>query len=193
MSTDKRELEVNQAREKVCRLIEDNREEIAQTLSTLVEIPTPTGKEAEGQKYIQNLYSNLGLKVISFEADHEKVSQHKAFIESGWDFKDRPNIIGILEGEPSARSLILNGHIDVVPVDPVEEWDSPPWQAKIVGNKLYGRGACDMKGGLVANYFALKSILEAGLKPKGTVMLQSVIEEETGGGGGTLACFLKGF
>ena len=193
MSSEKLKLEANQAREKVCRLIENKKEEIAQILSTLVEIPTPTGKEAEGQKYVQSLYSNLGLKVISFEADQEKISQHKAFVESGWGFKGRPNIIGILEGEPSARSLILNGHIDVVPPEPIEEWDSPPWQAKIVGNKLYGRGACDMKGGLVANYFALKSILEAGIKPKGTVMLQSVIEEETGGGGGTLACFLKDF
>jgi len=183
----------NQARKKVCQLIDNKREEIVQTLSTLVQIPTTTGKEAEGQQYIQGLYSNLGLKVISFEADYEKVSQHKAFEESGWGFKGRPNIIGILEGEPSARSLILNGHIDVVPPEPIGEWDFSPWEGKIVGKKLYGRGAMDMKGGLIANYFALKALLEAGLKPKGKVMLQSVVEEETGGGGGTLACFLEGF
>ena len=183
----------NQARKKVCEIIDDEREEIIQTLRTLVQIPTTTGKEAEGQKYIKDLYSNLGLEIISFEADHEKLCQHKAFIESGWEFKGRPNIIGILEGEPSARSLILNGHIDVVPPEPIGEWDFSPWEGKIVGKKLYGRGAMDMKGGLIANYFALKSVLEAGLKPKGTVMLQSVIEEETGGGGGTLACFLEGF
>ncbi len=193
MSTGNLELESNQARKKVCRLIENESEEIVQTLSTLVQIPTTPGKEAEGQKYIQGLYSNLGLKVISFEADYEKVRQHKAFIESGWEFKGRPNIIGILEGEPSARSLILNGHIDVVSPEPIGEWDFSPWEGKIVGKKLYGRGACDMKGGLIANYFALKALLEAGLKPKGTVMLHSVIEEEAGGGGGTLACLLEGF
>lgn len=195
MSTKKPELEIyNQAKEKVCRLIESKKEETVQVLRTLVQIPTPVGKEAEGQKYIQDLYSNLGLKVISFEADYEKVSQHKAFSESGWAFKDRPNIIGILEGESeSARSLILNGHIDVVSPEPVDEWSFPPWEGKIVGNRLYGRGACDMKAGLVANYFALKSLLEAGFKPKGTVMLHSVIEEEAGGGGGTLACLLEGF
>ena len=194
MSAEQSEQEsYNQARERVCQLIDNKREEIGQTLRTLVQIPTQTGKEGEGQNYIQGLYSNLGLKVISFEADYEKVRQHKAFIESGWAFKGRPNIIGILEGNPSARSLILNGHIDVVPPEPTDEWDSPPWEGKIVGSKLYGRGACDMKGGLIANYFALKSLLEAGLKPKGTVMLHSVIEEETGGGGGTLACLLEGF
>lgn len=183
----------NQARKKVCKVIDDEREEIVQTLRTLVQIPTITGKEAEGQKYMQSLYSNLGLKVTLLEANHEKVRQHKAFVESGWEFKGRPNIIGILEGEPSARSLILNGHIDVVPPEPIGEWDFSPWEAKIVGKKLYGRGAMDMKGGLIANYFALKSLLGAGLKPRGKVMLQSVIEEETGGGGGTLACFLEGF
>lgn len=194
MATGKSEQEnYNQAKKRVCQLIENEREEIVKTLRTLVRIPTQTGKEAEGQKYMQSLYSGLGLKTISFEADYSKVRKHKAFVASGWAFKGRPNIIGILEGEPSERSLILNGHIDVVSPEPIDEWDFSPWEGKIVGRKLYGRGAYDMKGGLIANYFALKSLLEAGLKPKGTVMLHSVIEEETGGGGGTLACLLEGF
>lgn len=180
-------------RQKVCRLIDDHSEQIIQTLKALVQIPTQTGEETEGQKYMRSLYSNLGLKVISLEADYEKVHKHEAFVESGWELKGRPNIIGILEGEPSAKSLILNGHIDVVPHGPEEEWDFPPWGGEVDGGKLYGRGACDMKAGLIANYFALKALLDAGLKPKGTVQLQSVIEEEVMGGGGTLACFLEGF
>jgi len=181
------------AKQSVCRLIENEREEIVQTLRALVQIPTPTGKEAAGQQYIQGLYSNLGLKTIALEADAGKLRQHEAFTESGWPLEGRPNIIGILEGEPAARSLILNGHMDVVPPDPIDKWDFPPWEGKVVGDKLYGRGAYDMKGGLIANYFALQSILRAGLKPKGTVMLHSVIEEEAGGGGGTLACLLEGY
>ncbi len=44
------------------------------------------------------------------EPDYEKIHQHKEFSESGWEFKGRPNVIGILKGEPSAKSLILNGH-----------------------------------------------------------------------------------
>ncbi len=62
-----------------------------------------------------------------------------------------------------------------------------------MGNRLYGRGACDMKAGLMANYYALKALLETGHKPEGTVILQSVIEEEYMTGGGTLACLLEGF
>ena len=183
----------NDIRHEVNQLIEDGKDDIVQALKTLVQFPTQTGQEADGQKYMQSLYSNLGLKVISLEADYEKIHQHKAFVDSGWKFKGRPNIIGILEGESSARSLILNGHMDVVSPEPVREWDYPPWEGKIVGNRLYGRGACDMKAGLIANYYALKSLLTAGLKPEGTVMLHSVIEEEVLGGGGTLACLLEGF
>jgi len=180
-------------RQEVCQLIENEREEIVQTLRELVQIPTPTGQETEGQKYMQGLYSSLGLKVVSLEADHDKVRQHQAFVDSGWGFQGRPNIIGILEGESSARSLILNGHMDVVSPEPVGEWDFSPWEGRVEGGKLYGRGACDMKAGLVASYFALKTLLAAGLKPRGTVMLQSVIEEEVLGGGGTLACLLEGY
>ena len=180
-------------RQKVCRLVDDRRAEIIRVLQTLVQFPTPTGRETEGQKYMRSLYSDLGLKVVAFEADIAKIRRHKAYVDSGFGFKDRPNIIGILEGKPSARSLILNGHMDVVSPEPVAEWQYPPWEGKVVGNKLYGRGAWDMKSGLTANYFALKSVLDAGLKPRGTVMLQSVIEEENLGGGGTLACFLEGF
>jgi len=194
MTSDKSEQQrYDAAKQAVCQLIEDDREEIIQTLRTLVQIPTPTGQEAAGQQCIQGLYANLGLKTIPLEADLSKLRQHEAFNESGWPLAGRPNIIGILEGKASARSLILNGHIDVVPPDPIDKWQFPPWQGKVAGNKLYGRGAYDMKGGLTANYFALKSLLKAGLKPKGTVMLHSVIEEETGGGGGTLACLLAGF
>jgi len=183
----------NEAGRKVCQLVDEQRGEIIQTLSKLVGIPTVVGDEGEGQKYIRNLYTDLGLKVVSIEADYEKIRRHKAYSEFGKPYKGRPNVVGILEGSPSAKSLILNGHIDVVSPEPVAKWDSFPWEAKIVGGRLYGRGACDMKGGLVASYFALKSLLDAGLKPKGKVMLQSVVEEEAGGGGGTLALFEEGF
>ena len=193
MSTTKAKQKINEAKNGVCRIIEDGEEEIVQTLRTLVQIPTVVGSEGEGQKYIQGLYSALNLKVVAFEAKHEQVSKHKAFSESGLDFKGRPNVIGILEGKPSARSLILNGHIDVVSPEPIHEWKYPPWEAKRVGKRVYGRGTLDMKGGLIANYFALRSVLKAGLKPEGTVVLQSVVEEEAGGGGGTLACLMNGF
>jgi len=176
-----------EAMKTVCQIIEKKKDEIIHILKELVDIPTTLGNEGEAQEYIQKLYSQLGLKTICFEADFKKVSLHKAFNESGCGFEGRPNIIGILEGAPSAKSLILNGHIDVVSPEPINAWDTSPWDGIVIGDKFYGRGAWDMKGGLLANYFALQSLLEAGFKPRGTVMLQSVIEEEAGGGGCTLA------
>jgi len=86
----------------------------------------------------------------------------------------------------------LNGHIDVVSPEPFSSWSEDPWKGVIKDNRLYGRGSADMKAGLSANLFALKAILECGLKPKGEIIVESVIEEELGGSGGTLACLLNG-
>ena len=91
------------------------------------------------------------------------------------------------------KSIILNGHIDVVSPEPVDRWRHDPWGGEIEEKRLYGRGALDMKAGLVVNLFALKALLETGLEPGGSVILQSVIEEEAGGGGGTLACLMEGY
>jgi acetylornithine deacetylase len=86
-----------------------------------------------------------------------------------------------------------SGHVDVVSPEPVSQWRHDPWGDEIEDGKLYGRGAGDMKGGLMAALWALEGILRAGLYPAGRVLLQSVIEEEAGGGGGTLACLLRGY
>ncbi len=98
-----------------------------------------------------------------------------------------------MEGDAAKMSLILNGHIDVVSPEPVDQWQHDPWGAEIEENRLYGRGAVDMKAGVIANLFVLKALIKAGIEPGGNVMLQSVIEEEAGGGGGTLACLMEGF
>jgi acetylornithine deacetylase len=90
-------------------------------------------------------------------------------------------------------SMILNGHVDVVSPEPADQWQHDPWGAEIEDNRLYGRGAVDMKAGVIANLFALKALIKAGIEPGGNVMLQSVVEEEAGGGGGTLACLMEGY
>jgi acetylornithine deacetylase len=183
----------DEIRQKVFRFIEGRRDEIVHDLSGLVQVPSVTGQEGEAQKYMHRLYSDLGLKVTSLDTDLDKMLRHEAYVKSDFDYRGRPNIVGVMEGNPSARSLVLNGHIDVVPPEPIVEWEFPPWEGRVVGNKLYGRGACDMKAGLMANYHALKALLETEFKPEGTVILQSVIEEEPMAGGGTLACLVEGF
>ena len=169
------------------------RNEMIAVLQKLVSIPSVTGDEGEAQEFMRQNYEALGLDVRVLYANRAAVSSHPAFCDSGKPFEGRPNIIGILKGNPKKKSIILNGHVDVVSPEPVTQWKHDPWGGEVEGNKLYGRGAADMKGGLIANLFALKALRQIGLQPEGTVMLQSVVEEEDGGGGGALACFMEGY
>ena len=167
--------------------------EMISTAQELVRIPSVVGSELQAQKFIEARLKEIGLKVETFEARLEEVRQHETYVPVSYTYANRPNVVGILEGSPRFRSLILNGHVDVVSPEPLDQWTVDPWGGQIRDGKLYGRGAFDMKGGLVANLFAVKAILNSGIKPGGTLTWQSVIEEEAGGGGGALACFLRGY
>ena len=90
------------------------------------------------------------------------------------------------------RSLILNGHVDVVPPEPLDRWAHDPFAAAIEGEWLYGRGAADMKCGLAAILGAVKGLRALGLAPRAPVHLESVVEEECTGNG-TLQTLLAGY
>lgn len=178
--------------EAVVSAAEGLKEEMIHSLQVLARIPSVTGEEGTAQEFMRQQYEALGLEIHLVEAERSKVAMHPAFCDSGRPFEGRPNVIGVLRGDPGKNSMVLNGHVDVVSPDPIDQWRHDPWGAEIEDNRLYGRGVLDMKSGLIANMFALRTLMKAGLNPGGTVMLQSVIEEEDGGGGGALACFLEG-
>jgi acetylornithine deacetylase len=94
-------------------------------------------------------------------------------------------------GAPKGRSLILQGHIDVVPTGPIEMWDRPPFSGTVEDGWLHGRGAQDMKMGISAMVFALDAISAAGLAPASPVFVQTVTEEESTGNG-ALAALVRG-
>ncbi len=173
--------------------IEQKKEELIHTTSEFVKIPSLVGNETEAQNYIASKYKETGLRVESFEADLEEIKKHPAYIKIPHSYENRPNVVGVLEGSEQSPSLILNGHVDVVSPEPIEKWTVDPWGGEVSDSKIYGRGVLDMKAGLMANLFALRAILDSGIKPSGKIICQSVIEEEAGGSGGTLACFLKGY
>jgi acetylornithine deacetylase len=184
---------MNFAREKILQRIDQNKNEMFKDLTEIVRIPSVVGKEGKAQEWVIEKMRSVGLKVETFEADKKELSNHPAYIGTEWSYEGRPNVIGKVEGDSKARSLILNGHIDVVSAEPINAWKHDPWGAEISGGKMYGRGTADMKGGLVANLYAVKALIEANALPKGPIFLFSVIEEEAGGGGGTLACLLRGY
>ena len=163
-------------------------------LKELVRIPSVVGSEKCAQNFMEDMYLSAGLETVRFTADLGKLKGHPAFMDSlSSSYENRPNIIGLSPCSVNGPSLILNGHVDVVSPKPLQAWSRDPWGGEIEGDRLYGRGAGDMKAGLLANYFALKAILKAGLKVAGPVMLQSVVDEEAGGIGGTLACLNEGY
>ena len=132
------------------------------------------------------------MDVDVFEPSDKELREAFAEANPGHDYKDRPDVVGTLRGTGGGRSLILNGHIDTMPFDHIEEWVTHPLEPKIIDGKLYGRGAGDMKGGLCAALSALYGLQERGVKLKGDVIVESVVDEE-GGGNGTMACILRGY
>lgn len=177
--------------------VEANRAALVDDVVNCVRIPSVVGHEGAVQEFMSARYESLGLEMDVFEADIAEVARHPAYVPTPWATTGRPNVVGTLRGaDPSARSLALNGHVDVVSPEPVEAWSHDPWGGEIVGTgseqRIYGRGALDMKSGTVAAFHALKAVLDAGLRPRGTVILHSVVEEEAGGGAGTLAVLLRG-
>lgn len=120
------------------------------------------GGETKVAQYLKPVLKDIGLETDMWEQE-----------------KGRANLVGTLKGSGNGRSLIFNGHTDVVPPGPQELWTAAePWSGKVADGKIWGRGSCDMKGGNAAAIIALKAVLSAGYRPKGDVILEYVVGEE---------------
>jgi len=162
-------------------------------LQGLVRIPSVTGAEAEIQKYLAYCLQEMELKLDVWCPTRADVESHPAFCDDGLPLGERPVIVARWPGaESGARSLILSGHVDVVPPGDPARWADGAWSGEKREGRVWGRGACDMKGGLVAAISAIGALQRLGLKPRGDLLLQCVIGEETGGVG-TLAAILRGY
>jgi len=172
--------------------IEMRSEEVIGCLQDLIKIDSVTGKEGSIQDYLSQHLSSIGLDVVTFEPDVESLRQEIGFVEPEKSFDGRPNLVGIWRGSGGGRSLVLNGHVDTVPFEPIIDWRYHPLSAEIADDRVWGRGASDMKGGLAAMLMAVHLLKGAGYKPRGDVILLLVVDEERTGLG-TLACVQKGY
>jgi acetylornithine deacetylase len=179
-------------KKRILERIEKNFTEETDLLTRLVKTKSIIGHEQEAQKLYTKSCHNLGLSVELFTPEKNIIKAHPAYTPIDLDYIDRTNVIAEYKGISSGRSLILGGHIDVVSPEPIPQWTHDPWGGEVIGDRLYGRGASDMKAGLAANIYALKALLDLGLRPRGKVILESTIEEELGGSGGVLACLIHG-
>lgn len=163
------------------------------TLRELLRIPSVTGREAEAQRWLGMRMQEFGLEVDLWNIDVAEMRQHPAFpgMEVERTSHEALGLVGIWQGTETGKRLIFNGHIDVVPEGDHANWRHDPWAAEQDGAYIYGRGACDMKSGLVAALYAIKAIKDSGVPVAGSLMVQSVIGEEDGGLG-TFATLLRG-
>ena len=171
--------------------IEKNKHDAIKFLQDLVRAPSTSGKEKEAQLVIKSKLEELNCQIDMWEPDLGELKEHPYFVSDRQSFEGSPNVVGVIKGSGGGRSLILNGHIDVVPAGN-KDWSQSPWSGHIEGDKVFGRGATDMKGGSVAMMMAVKCLQDLGIRLKGDLIIQSVIEEESGGAG-TLACVLRGY
>ncbi|MEA1882503.1 MAG: ArgE/DapE family deacylase [Candidatus Marinimicrobia bacterium] len=166
------------------------REEIVSFIQTSVQSPSLANNEGPVQELVQNKLDSLGLITRRIPVIFDAIKDHPAFCDDGFSPNTRVNVIGQWNNDGGGKSLILNGHVDVVPTGPEELWQESPWSGSIKNGKIYGRGSADMKGGLSAAIFAVQILKKIGFKPNGNVMVQSVIGEESGGCG-TLTNIVK--
>ncbi|MEW6261474.1 MAG: ArgE/DapE family deacylase [Thermodesulfobacteriota bacterium] len=158
-------------------------------LTRLVRIESITGQEGPIQDEVVRVLEEMGLELDVWEPDPEELKGHPLAAPVKSDFKDRPIVVGRWPGRGRGRSLLLNGHVDVV--QPGSGWRHDPFGGEIEAGRLYGRGASDMKGGVAAMVMALRVLKDLNLNPKADILVQTVVDEENGING-SLAGLLRG-
>ena len=168
-------------------------------LRELIAIPSLDGEETAAQRRVAAWMRRSGLEIDEWQIDLQELARHPDWCHE----VDRADALGVVGwyGEPAAgraaegggagRDLLLNGHIDVVPVGDEAAWTTPPWDPAVRGGRVYGRGAVDMKGGLCCALFAVKAVHDSDIRLRGRASVASVVGEEDGGTG-TLATLLRG-
>ena len=169
--------------------------------------PSPTGLSTEHRAALDAALSHVAAAADSYAADLadfvtvpsvSTVAEHRADIDAaaawvaarlrraGLDdvltlpTAGHPVVVGRLTVSPDARTVIIYGHYDVQPPEPLELWDSPPFEPEVRGDKLYGRGACDDKAGVLIAIQAVEAYLKSGSKPPVNVTFLIEGEEEIG-------------
>ncbi|CAM4354736.1 peptidase [Lacicoccus alkaliphilus] len=179
-------------KEKIREDINSKKDEYIQFLQKIIQQPSTSGNELEAQTIVADRLRDLGLDVDVWTPDAEELKKSEFFNPRREDYEGSPNVVGTLKGKQNGKSLILNGHIDVVPAGDESKWINEPYSGTVIDGKLYGRGTTDMKGGNMSTLIALETIINLGIELKGDVIYESVIEEETGGAG-TLAAIQRGY
>ena len=179
-------------RQAVLNTIDQNRDKAIRFLQEMISIPSVTGDEAAIQAFLSDYMKGIGLDVDMWETDWNELKKHPGYRPVERGYEGRPNIVATLKGNGGGRSLLLNGHTDVIPVGNGEGWSVAPWSAEIRDGRIYGRGSADMKSGVASHIMAVEFLKAAGVELKGDVFINVVIDEEVSGHG-TLDTVIRGY
>ncbi len=181
------------AQQRVIEQVEQNWEREVEFLRGMVRRPSTLGNEALVQRFIAQELAGMGLAPDVWHIDHAEIARLPGYSPVEWSFDGRPDVAAIWRSSSSGgRSLIFNGHTDVVPATPDQHWAYDPWGGDVSDGRMYGRGAADMKSGVAAMIYAVRALREAGVELAADVTLETVIEEECTGNG-TLAARARGY
>ncbi len=185
-------MSLSDAERSVCEAIESQGQQLVALASDLIgfdttarEVGDPPRDEVALQEYLARRLQAAGAEVDLFEPDGDAL-QGKPLVPPGLDFAGRPQLIAKRPGATGhGRSLLFNGHIDVVSAEPRQAWTSEPFAGQVRDGRLYGRGACDMKGGVAAMVFAVEVLASLGIELAGDLLVATNTDEESSGAGGT--------
>jgi len=182
--------------ERVISTIHEGRDELVDIVSDLIAFDTtarntgdPPRDEAALQTYLQGRLARLGAECDLWEPP--PTGTGNPLVPDNIDFAGRPQLAARIAGTGAGRSLLLNGHIDAVSAEPRGLWSGDPFKAVVRDGQLYGRGSCDMKGGIACMLFALETLHRLGVKLAGDVVFCTDSDEESGGAG-SMACIARG-
>ncbi len=172
--------------------IEERADELVELACELIRFETTTrgepGEPARGEAELQQSLAErlraAGADVELWEPEPGELDRWTRQVPEGLGFAGRPQLIARFGGGGKGRSLLLNGHIDVVSAQPRERWASDPFAPEVRDGLLYGRGACDMKGGVAAMVIAALALADSGVELDGELIVSTVTDEEWNGAGG---------
>ncbi len=157
---------------------------IFRLIQDTVRIRSYPGEPEEIQLFFKAKLESLGMDARLVKVEPEKLKKYRGFSDDGFSYDKRYSLVGLKKGKGgSGKSLILNGHVDVVPPGDLSRWEHDPLSGRYEQGRVYGRGSLDMKASLCAAITAVKVLREIGFQNKGDLFISSVCGEETGGCG----------
>ena len=174
------------------RAVDAERDRIIALHQSFVRTRSVTGSEGAMSAVVANAFRARGLVTESWAATPAEMRDYLEHVGDQSVWEGRLNVVGKRAGTGGGRSILLNAHIDTVPEGDHALWSQPPFAANLVGGNIYGRGSCDMKGGLVTHLAALDVLQRLGVRLKGDVTVAATVGEEDGGLG-ALSVVLRGY